>query len=91
LREFTLVAAWDQEKLFSQTRCFLESKISASFFEIYGRKRVVGREGWPIFGCVFTDDAKAFYHQQPESVRKSYKELSGALKERYCIRVVFHY
>ena len=30
-----------------------------------------------------TSDAKAFYHQQPESVRKSYKELSGALKERY--------
>ena len=28
-------------------------------------------------------DAKAFYHQQEESVRKSYKELSGALKERY--------
>ena len=30
-----------------------------------------------------TDDAKAFYHQQPESVRKSYGKLSGALKERY--------
>lgn len=29
------------------------------------------------------DDAKAFYHQQSESVRKSYKELSTALKERY--------
>ena len=30
-----------------------------------------------------TDDAKVFYHQEPESVRKSYGELSGALKERY--------
>jgi hypothetical protein len=36
------------------------------------------------FLAVFlTDDANAFYHQQQESVRKSYKELSGALKERY--------
>jgi hypothetical protein len=36
------------------------------------------------FLAVFsTDDAKAFYHQQYESARKSYKELSGALKERY--------
>ena len=29
------------------------------------------------------DDAKAFYHQQSEAVRKSYRELSQALKERY--------
>ena len=29
------------------------------------------------------DDAKAFYHQQSDTVRKSYKELSQALKERY--------
>ena len=29
------------------------------------------------------DDAKAFYHQQSETVRKSYRELSRALKERY--------
>ena len=27
------------------------------------------------------DDAKAFYHQQSDTVRKSYKELSQALKE----------
>jgi hypothetical protein len=29
------------------------------------------------------DDAKAFYHQQSDTVRKSYKELSRAFKERY--------
>lgn len=29
------------------------------------------------------DDAKAFYHQQPETVRKSFSELSKALKQRY--------
>ena len=29
------------------------------------------------------DDAKAFYHQQSETVRKSYRELSRPLKERY--------
>ena len=29
------------------------------------------------------DDAKAFYHQQPETVRKSFSELSNALKQRY--------
>ena len=29
------------------------------------------------------DDAKAFYHQQPETVRKSFSELLNALKQRY--------
>ena len=29
------------------------------------------------------DGAKAFYHQQSDTVRKSYNELSQALKERY--------
>ncbi|KAJ7381806.1 hypothetical protein OS493_038927, partial [Desmophyllum pertusum] len=29
------------------------------------------------------DDAKAFYHQQQETVRKSFSELSNALKQRY--------
>ena len=29
------------------------------------------------------DDAKAFHHQQSESVKKSFCELSKALKQRY--------
>ena len=29
------------------------------------------------------DEAKAFYHQQEEDVRKSYKRLSKALTDRY--------
>jgi hypothetical protein len=29
------------------------------------------------------DDAKAFYHQQSDTVMKSYKELSHAVEERY--------
>ena len=29
------------------------------------------------------NNAKAFYHQQSDTVRKSYRELSDALKERY--------
>ena len=84
LREFTLVAAWDQQRLFSQIRNFLERKISASFFEIYVAVNEWSDEKAGQFLAVFlTDDAKAFYNQQQESVRKSYKELSGALKERY--------
>ena len=53
-------------------------------FEIYVAVNEWSDEKAGQFLAVFlTDDAKAFYHQQQESVRKSYKELSGALKERY--------
>ena len=54
-------------------------------FEIYVAVNEWSEEKAGQFLAVFlTDDAKAFYHhQQQESVRKSYKELSGALKERY--------
>ena len=53
-------------------------------FEIY-----VAVNEWPdktagqYLAVFLKDDAKAFYHQQSETVRKSYKELSQALKERY--------
>ncbi|CAB4044354.1 Nucleotide-binding oligomerization domain-containing 2, partial [Paramuricea clavata] len=51
-------------------------------FEIYVAVNEWSNEKAGQFLAVFlTDDAKAFYHQQQESVRKSYKELSGALKE----------
>ena len=53
-------------------------------FEIYVAVNEWSDEKAGQFLAVFlTDGAKAFYHQQQESVRKSYKELSGALKERY--------
>ena len=53
-------------------------------FEIYVAVNEWSDEKAGQFLAVFlTSDAKAFYHQQPESVSKSYKELSGALKERY--------
>jgi hypothetical protein len=53
-------------------------------FEIYLAVNEWSDEKAGQFLAVFlTDDAKAFYHQQQESVRKSYEELSGALKERY--------
>ena len=48
-----------------------------------GGERMVRRKSRSIFGSVFENDAKAFYHQQSETVRKSYRELSRALKERY--------
>ena len=53
-------------------------------FEIYVAVNERPDEKVGQFLAVFlTDDEKVFYHQQPESVRKSYGELSGALKERY--------
>jgi hypothetical protein len=53
-------------------------------FEIYVTVNEWSDEKAGQFLAVFlTDDAKDFYYQQQESVRKSYKELSGALKERY--------
>jgi hypothetical protein len=53
-------------------------------FEIYVAVNEWSDEKAGQFLAVFlTDDATAFYHPQQESVRKSYKELSGALKERY--------
>ena len=53
-------------------------------FEIYVAVNEWSDEKAGQFLAVFlTNDAKAFYHQQEASVRKSYKELSGALKETY--------
>ena len=53
-------------------------------FEIYVAVNEWSDEKAGQYLAVFLkDDAKAFYHQQSETVRRSYKELSGALKERY--------
>ena len=54
------------------------------YFEIYVTVNEWTDEKASQYLAVYLkDDAKAFYHQQSKTVRKSFSELSKALKQRY--------
>ena len=53
-------------------------------FEIYVTvNKWMDEKAGQYLAVYLKDDAKAFYHQQSEAVRKSFSELSKALKLRY--------
>lgn len=67
-------------EIFRRRRC---AEISSRLPNLCSCKRVDGRESRPVLSCVLEGRREAFYHQQPETVRKSFSELSKALKQRY--------